>query len=49
MDAAKSRDQIDTQKGQIAAQLIAAQINANSNKKAKEDNVEVQKKGKDEK
>ena len=49
IDAAKSNAQIDTQKGQIAAQLIAAQINANSNKKAKEDNVEVQKKGKDEK
>jgi hypothetical protein len=29
MDAAKSHDQIDAQKGQIAAQLIAAQINSN--------------------
>jgi hypothetical protein len=36
MDAAKSSAQIDAQKGQIAAQLIAAQINANSNKKGKE-------------
>jgi hypothetical protein len=36
IDAAKSSAQIDAQKGQIAAQLIAAQINANSNKKGKE-------------
>ena len=49
MDAAKSREQIDAQKGQIAAQLIAAQMNANVNKKAKDDNIDVQKKGKDEK
>jgi hypothetical protein len=49
MDAAKSREQIDAQKGQIAAQLIAAQMNVNVNKKAKDDNIDVQKKGKDEK
>ena len=36
IDAAKSADQIDVQKGQIAAQLIAAQINAKANKKGKE-------------
>jgi hypothetical protein len=36
IDSAKSAAQIDVQKGQIAAQLIAAQINANSNKKGKE-------------
>jgi hypothetical protein len=36
IDAAKSASQIDVQKGQIAAQLIAAEINANSNKKGKE-------------
>ena len=44
IDAAKSHEQIDTQKGQIAAQLIAAQINAKANDKAKEINTE--KKGK---
>jgi hypothetical protein len=33
IDAAKSNSQIDVQKKQIAAQLLAAQINANSNKK----------------
>ena len=33
IDVAKSRDQIDTQKGQIAAQLISAQMNANTKKK----------------
>jgi hypothetical protein len=44
IDSAKSHAQIDTQKGQIAAQLIAAQINANSNEKAREVNTE--KKGK---
>jgi hypothetical protein len=49
MDAAKSREQIDTQKGQIAAQLIAAQISANANKKAKDDNIDVQKKGEEQK
>ena len=38
IDAAKSSAQIDAQKGQIAAQLIAAQINANANKKKGEDN-----------
>jgi len=38
IDAAKSNAQIDAQKGQIAAQLIAAQINANANKKKGEDN-----------
>jgi hypothetical protein len=43
MDAAKSHAQIDVQKGQITAQLIAAQINANANKK------EVNTKEKDEK
>ena len=47
IDAAKSHAQIDTQKGQIAAQLIAAQMNANANEKAKEVNTE--KKGKDKK
>jgi hypothetical protein len=40
IDVAKSRDQVDTQKGQIAAQLIAAQMNANAN---------TEKKGKDKK
>jgi hypothetical protein len=43
IDAAKSHDQIDTQKGQITAQLIAAQMNANVNEKAQASN---QKKGK---
>jgi hypothetical protein len=38
IDAAKSNAQLDVQKGQIAAQLIAAQINANANKKKGEDN-----------
>jgi len=33
VDIAKSRDQIDTQKGQIAAQLISAQMNNNTKKK----------------
>jgi hypothetical protein len=36
MDAAKSHAQIDAQKGQIAAQLIAAKMNANAHKKAQE-------------
>jgi hypothetical protein len=36
IDAARGRDQIDTQKGQIAAQLIAAQMNAKANQKARE-------------
>lgn len=43
IDAAKSHEQIDVQKGQIAAQLIAAQINAKSNEKSKE--VNTKKKG----
>jgi hypothetical protein len=47
MDAAKSNKQLDIQKGQIAAQLIAAQMNANANEKARESNTE--KKGKDKK
>jgi hypothetical protein len=47
IEAAKSNKQIDVQKGQIAAQLIAAQINAKANEKAKEVNTE--KKGKDNK
>jgi hypothetical protein len=33
VDIAKSNAQLDVQKGQITAQLIAAQINANSNSK----------------
>jgi len=33
IDAAKSHAQLDVQKGQITAQLIAAQINSNANKK----------------
>jgi hypothetical protein len=36
IDAAKSNKQIDVQKGQIAAQLIAAQINANANTEKKD-------------
>jgi hypothetical protein len=36
IDSAKSASQIDVQKGQIAAQLIAAQINAKANKKGEE-------------
>jgi hypothetical protein len=36
IDAAKSNSQLDVQKGQIAAQLIAAEINARSNKKGEE-------------
>jgi len=36
IDAAKSHAQLDVQKGQIAAQLIAAQINSNANEKAQE-------------
>jgi len=36
IDAARSHDQIDTQKGQISAQLFAAQINARANEKARE-------------
>jgi hypothetical protein len=36
IDAAKSNNQLDVQKGQIAAQLIAAEINARSNKKGEE-------------
>jgi hypothetical protein len=38
MDAAKSNKQQDIQKGQIASQLIAAQMNANSNQQARESN-----------
>jgi hypothetical protein len=38
IEAAKSNKQLDVQKGQIAAQLISAQINANANKKKGEDN-----------
>jgi hypothetical protein len=40
IDAAKSNKQLDVQKGQIAAQLISSQINANAN---------TEKKGKDKK
>jgi hypothetical protein len=36
VDMAHKRQQIDTQKGQITAQLIAAEINARNNKKGKE-------------
>ena len=36
IDAARSHDQIDTQKGQIASQLIAAQMNLKANEKARE-------------
>ena len=43
IDAAKSHAQLDVQKGQIAAQLIATQMNASANEKAREAN---QKKGK---
>ena len=39
VDMAHKKDQIDTQKGQITAQLIAAQINANANEKAREANT----------
>ena len=39
VDMAHKKDQIDTQKGQITAQLIAAQINANANEKAREVNT----------
>jgi hypothetical protein len=42
MDAAKSHAQLDVQKGQIAAQLIAAQMNANANEK----DVKTEMKGK---
>jgi hypothetical protein len=38
MDAAKSHAQLDVQKGQITAQLIAAKMNADANSKAKETN-----------
>ena len=38
IDAARSHDQIDTQKGQIASQLIAAQMNLKANEKAREAN-----------
>ena len=44
IDAAKSHAQLDVQKGQIAAQLIAAKMNADANEKAREVNTE--KKGK---
>jgi hypothetical protein len=43
IDAAKSHAQLDVQKGQIAAQLIAAKMNIDANGKAQEEN---QKKGK---
>ena len=46
MDAAKSHAQLDVQKGQIAAQLIAAKMNADANEKAREANTNNQKKGK---
>jgi hypothetical protein len=36
IEAAKSNKQIDAQKGQIASQLIAAQMNLNANTKARE-------------
>jgi hypothetical protein len=36
IDAARSHDQIDAQKGQTAAQLIAAQMNLQANAKARE-------------
>jgi len=32
-DIAHKKEQIDTQKGQITAQLIAAKMNSNNNKK----------------
>jgi hypothetical protein len=38
IDAAKSNKQQDIQKGQVAAQLIAAQMNVNASKKKGEDN-----------
>ena len=38
IDAAKSNKQQDIQKGQVAAQLIAAQMNVNANKKKGENN-----------
>jgi hypothetical protein len=47
IDAAKSNKQQDIQKGQIAAQLIAAKMNVDANEKARESNTE--KKGKDKK
>ena len=43
IDAAKSNKQLDVQKGQIAAQLIAAEMNSKANERAQENN---QKKGK---
>jgi hypothetical protein len=39
IDSAKGNAQQDLQKGQIAAQLIAAQMNANANKEAREANT----------
>jgi hypothetical protein len=47
IDAAKSNKQLDVQKGQIAAQLIAAKMNADANGKAREANT--QQKGEDNK
>ena len=47
IDSAKSHAQLDVQKGQIAAQLIATKMNADANEKAREVNTE--KKGKDKK
>jgi len=47
IDAAKSNKQQDIQKGQIAAQLIAAKMNADANEKAREANT--QQKGEDKK
>jgi hypothetical protein len=47
VDMAHKKEQVDVQKGQIVAQLIAAQMNVNANKKAKDDNIDVQKEGKE--
>jgi hypothetical protein len=47
IDAAKSNKQLDVQKGQIAAQLIAAKMNADANVKAREANTKQ--KGEDKK
>ena len=49
IDAASRHDQIDAQKGQTAAQLIAAKMNADANEKAREANTKNQQKGKDKK
>jgi hypothetical protein len=42
VDMAHMHDQIDVQKGQVAAQLIAAQMNATANEKAQEANRKAQ-------